>query len=265
MVQHNAIAGGLLGRHVAERAQEVARHGEVSARLRHGQAKSVIDKWPAASTIRFDGLMSRWTTPDWWACSNASAAWMPNRATERKNLGLSKERSVERAASGLVSTSETLPEGRAAASDAAPSGPFSASELDQVYSLRERLFVLDVPPGSPLAGKSLAECRVGSALGLNVMGIRRGGHLDLAPDPAIRFAPGDQVVVQGQRDALGEVGAPKYLSLEPTRVSPRELLSTEVGFAEVVLRPTLSVGIGRSSARHRLPQPVQRSDCGPVA
>ncbi|MCZ6727819.1 MAG: SLC13 family permease [Acidobacteria bacterium] len=109
-------------------------------------------------------------------------------------------------------------------------------DLDQVYSLRERLFVLDLPEGSPLAGKSLAECRVGSALGLNVMGIRRGGRLDLAPDPATRFEPGDQIVVQGQQDALGEVGVPKYLSLEPIRVSPQELLSTDVEFAEVVLR-----------------------------
>ncbi|MEN8183668.1 MAG: SLC13 family permease, partial [Myxococcota bacterium] len=109
-------------------------------------------------------------------------------------------------------------------------------DLDEVYSLRDRLFVLDVPAGSPLAGKSLAECRVGSALGLNVMGIRHGGRLNLAPDPAIRFEPGDQVVVQGQRDALGEVGAPKYLSLEPTRVSSQDLLSTDVGFAELVLR-----------------------------
>ena len=29
--------------------------------------------------------MSRWTTPIWWACSRASAAWMPSRPTERKN------------------------------------------------------------------------------------------------------------------------------------------------------------------------------------
>jgi len=118
-------------------------------------------------------------------------------------------------------------------------------DLDQVYSLRERVFVLDVPEGSPLAGKSLAECRVGSALDLNVMGIRRGGHLDLAPDPAIRFEPGDQIVVQGQRDALGEVGVPKYLSLEPTRVSPQELLSADVGLAEIVLRRR-SRFVGRS-------------------
>jgi di/tricarboxylate transporter len=109
-------------------------------------------------------------------------------------------------------------------------------DLDQVYSLRDRLFVLDIPDGSPLAGKSLAECRVGSALGLNVMGIRRGGRLDLAPDPAMRFEPGDQVVVQGQQDALGEVGAPRYLSLEPTPVATEELLSADVDFAAVRLK-----------------------------
>jgi di/tricarboxylate transporter len=110
------------------------------------------------------------------------------------------------------------------------------TDLDQLYSLRARLFVLDVPEGSPLAGKSLAECRIGAALGLNVMGIRRGGRLDLAPDPTIRFEVGDQVVVQGQQDALGEVGVPQYLTLQPTRVSTSDLVSEEIGFAEVVLQ-----------------------------
>lgn len=106
-------------------------------------------------------------------------------------------------------------------------------DLDQAYSLRERVFVLDVPAGSALAGKSLAESRVGSALGLNVMGIRRGGRLQLAPDPATRFEPGDQIVVQGQLDAVSEVGVPQYLSLESESVPLDELVSDEVQFAEI--------------------------------
>ncbi len=108
-------------------------------------------------------------------------------------------------------------------------------DLDEVYSLRGRIFVLDVPKDSHLAGQSLAESRVGSALGLNVMGILRKGRLDLAPDPAVRFEPGDRIVVQGPRDVLGEVGVSEYLTLEPVTVTPGELVSDDVGFAEVVL------------------------------
>ena len=106
-------------------------------------------------------------------------------------------------------------------------------DLDQLYNLRERQFVLDIPEGSSLIGMSLAESRVGSALGLNVMGIRRAGRLHLAPDPATRFELGDQIVVQGQRDALGEVGVSEYLSFESDSVPLDELISEDVRLAEV--------------------------------
>lgn len=118
-------------------------------------------------------------------------------------------------------------------------------DLNQLYHLRERLFSLDVPEDSPLVGKSLAESRVGSALGLNVMGIRRGGRLDLAPDPATRFEPGDQIVVQGQLAAVGEVGVPEYLSLESKNVPLSELVSEDVGFAEVSFKSRSRL-LGRS-------------------
>ncbi|MEE8139158.1 MAG: SLC13 family permease, partial [Thermoanaerobaculia bacterium] len=110
-------------------------------------------------------------------------------------------------------------------------------DLDSVYGLQERLFVLDVPEGSALVGMSLAQSRVGSALGLNVMGILHHGRLELAPDPAIVFKAGDRIVVQGQRAALGELGVQEYLSLESERVAPEELISPEVAFAEVALSP----------------------------
>jgi di/tricarboxylate transporter len=128
------------------------------------------------------------------------------------------------------------------------------ADLDQVYGLQERLFVLDVPQDSPLVGKSLAESRVGSALGLNVMGIERRGHMELAPDPAIVFEPGDRIVVQGQRETLQALGRPDYLSLESETVALEELISPEVGFAEVTLPPRSRL-VGRTlrelDFRHR--------------
>jgi di/tricarboxylate transporter len=110
-------------------------------------------------------------------------------------------------------------------------------DLDQVYSLKAGLFVLDVPEGSPLVGKSLAESRVGSALGVNVMGLKRGGHLERAPDPSTRFEPGDRIVVQGQRDTLEELGVPEYLTLADESLDPQGLISAGFGFVEVTLPP----------------------------
>jgi di/tricarboxylate transporter len=118
-------------------------------------------------------------------------------------------------------------------------------DLGQVYSLESRLFVLDVPEDSPLAGKTLAESRVGAALGLNVMGIMRGDRLELAPNPSIRFEPGDRIVVQGPRDALEEFGVHKYLEIAEKRLAPEDLISADFGFAEVTL-PERSELLGRT-------------------
>jgi di/tricarboxylate transporter len=112
-----------------------------------------------------------------------------------------------------------------------------AVDLEEVYSLHDRLFMVDVPDGSPLAGRSLAESRVGSALALNVMGIVRNKRLELAPDPSTRFEPGDRLLVQGQRSALSELDVPQYLTLESERLRPEELVSGEVGFVEAALAP----------------------------
>ena len=109
------LASGLLGAHVAERAEEVAGHGHAGVGLEAGEAevgdpelgvefrssgfgvqalqipRAGVDVHSAfrhsafrTSIMRFEGLMSRWTMPIWWAWSRASAAWMPSSATRRK-------------------------------------------------------------------------------------------------------------------------------------------------------------------------------------
>ena len=45
--------------------------------------KSVTQTLPTASRSRFDGLMSRCSTPRLWAYARASATWAPRRATSR--------------------------------------------------------------------------------------------------------------------------------------------------------------------------------------
>jgi di/tricarboxylate transporter len=110
-------------------------------------------------------------------------------------------------------------------------------DLDQVYGIMAGLLVLDVPDGSPLIGRSLADSRLGSALGLNVMGVRRDGRVDLAPDPSFRFEAGDRIIAQGPRDASHELGVSEYLAVVQERVEPEELITGEYDFAEITLPP----------------------------
>jgi di/tricarboxylate transporter len=108
-------------------------------------------------------------------------------------------------------------------------------ELDEVYGLRDRLFALDVQPDSSLVGKSLRESRVEGALGLHVMGVMREGETELAPDPEFVLRAGDRLVVQGPDDAIQEIGAREFLALESDTAPLEELVTDDVGLAEVRL------------------------------
>ena len=65
--------------------------------------KSVIHNLPCASSIRLPGLISRCTTPRAWACSSASATWMPHSATRRMEALSRGSCSVEAFTPGAVS------------------------------------------------------------------------------------------------------------------------------------------------------------------
>jgi CPA2 family monovalent cation:H+ antiporter-2 len=59
-----------------------------------------------------------------------------------------------------------------------------------------------LPPVSPLIGKTLAELRIRNATGVVVVGIVHRGHLHTSPAPDYRFAAGDFVAVMGDSAQL---------------------------------------------------------------
>lgn len=81
-------------------------------------------------------------------------------------------------------------------------GQDAAKNLENLYRLGERLFRVQVPEGSRLVGKSLAATRLGSVLGLNVVGITRAGVTILEPGPDQMLHAGDQLIVAGR---VGEI------------------------------------------------------------
>jgi di/tricarboxylate transporter len=73
------------------------------------------------------------------------------------------------------------------------------------YELQERLFRIKIPSGSALAGKTLATSRLGSRLGLNVIGITRKNKTLLAPSITETIQPEDILIVEGRLDRIQEM------------------------------------------------------------
>lgn len=83
----------------------------------------------------------------------------------------------------------------------APAGR-NLEDLDQLYSLHESLLLIRLLDDSALAGRTLAESRIGSALGLSVVGVLRDKETLLAPVGSTVLEPGDRLLVAGQTRAL---------------------------------------------------------------
>ncbi|MCP3960989.1 MAG: SLC13 family permease [bacterium] len=114
-----------------------------------------------------------------------------------------------------------------------PSG--GDEDLHQLYDLRQRLSILRLPEGSTLAGRTLAESRLGSALGVNVIGLNRGGRLRLAPERRTILAAGDALLVEGALDRLRELQGHEYLEVDEESRTLIQLMAAEFDFREVRL------------------------------
>ena len=108
--------------------------------------------------------------------------------------------------------------------------------------MHERLMVVQVPADSNLAGKTLAESRLGDAFGLTVLGIARNGVTQLVPDASITLEVGDTILVEGQPEELATLHGLQALEIEPgASLTLGDLESQQIGIAEVVLSPHTSL------------------------
>lgn len=109
------------------------------------------------------------------------------------------------------------------------------ADLSQIFDFQARMCVVRVPPDSELSGRSLADSRLGAALGLNVLAILRGSTRRLAPGPSAVLEAGDQLIVEGRLDRLYELSLRESLEIDPDPVKIDQLTSPEVAFAELRL------------------------------
>ena len=115
------------------------------------------------------------------------------------------------------------------------------SQLIGLYRLPERIFTLYVAPDSALVGQTLAESGLRRDHGLTVLGIIRESSCRMAPSPTELIQAGDRLLTQGGPRRLQQVAADKDLIWGAATVDETELLTGDVGVAEVTLMPRSSL------------------------
>ena len=114
------------------------------------------------------------------------------------------------------------------------SGP-KKTDWQTQYDLQERLFYIRVPADSILINKTLAQVRLGSVLGWNVIGITSGDRTMLAPGPTDSLLAGDRLTVEGRIESLNELKNWHQLVVEEDGIDLQEPYSDEIKIGEVML------------------------------
>lgn len=109
-------------------------------------------------------------------------------------------------------------------------------DIKRVYRLHERMAFLQVPPGSTLDGRTLAQARMGSTLGLNVVAVVRDGQTRLAPEVDYRLRSGDKLMVEGRLERLDELSGQNHLDLENHDLPVSHLVSARIALMEVKVK-----------------------------
>ncbi len=115
------------------------------------------------------------------------------------------------------------------------------------YHIDERLFEVRILPESPLAELNIEESRLGSTLGLNVVGIVRNGDIILNPSPGEILFAGDLLLIQGKPEEIVRLRWTRGVEVEQeiAHWRPEDILAPNVAVAEAVLTPNSSF-IGRT-------------------
>ncbi len=119
-----------------------------------------------------------------------------------------------------------------------PGGERPSGTLTEAYGMQQAVSAAYVKPGSSMAGLTLSEGQWGRQLGLTVVGISRGGSVNLAPPAAEEVLEGDLILFTGATDdaELSRFGL--KLTADPSWTG--QLASDEVSLVEVTLAPRSS-------------------------
>jgi di/tricarboxylate transporter len=109
------------------------------------------------------------------------------------------------------------------------------AELAGLYGLRKNLSELKVLDGSCMAGINIKEADWARRLGINILGVSRGGHITFGPRGDEVIHPGDILLVQGE--VIPSEIAICGLTVLPRVNSPKEIADENAILGEVVFSP----------------------------
>lgn len=132
----------------------------------------------------------------------------------------------------------------------------SAPELESLYDLGSMIGSLTLPPDSALIGRTLKSTRLGHALGLHVIAVRRDGQLNLAPGSAFELQAGDELIVEGMLERFTTLRAWPHLRLQSVEETLKSLEETPLEIAELEIGPDSPL-IGRTLRKARLRRSYQ--------
>ncbi len=110
------------------------------------------------------------------------------------------------------------------------------------YDLPQQVFIIRVPSDSNLVGHSLAESGIADLFDFRVLGVIRGGELDLMPDYEESILAEDRLLIQGAPDEVDVLRAFQRLEIETESVPDLGVLeSQKMELTEVMLAPRSSL------------------------
>jgi di/tricarboxylate transporter len=114
-------------------------------------------------------------------------------------------------------------------------------ELEQTYSMRDRLSVIKLSQDSPLVGKDLRESRFGRALGLTVIGIERADQTWVMPEATTVLKAGDKLTLAGRMDRWLEIQDREIIQIESDLPTVADLISKEIGMADLIIARSANI------------------------
>ncbi len=80
----------------------------------------------------------------------------------------------------------------------------SPNVLDYI-ELSDAYGIIEVPAPTPWVGKSLKDLNVRAKLGVNIIAVKQGNHINVSPGADYEIMPGDIMEILGDTDALNRV------------------------------------------------------------
>ncbi|HWM29124.1 MAG TPA: SLC13 family permease [Woeseiaceae bacterium] len=109
----------------------------------------------------------------------------------------------------------------------------SQRSLRARYKLQEQSFMMRIPVDSVLAGKTLAQSRIGASTGLIILALFRFGRSETLPSRQTVLRGGDSLLVQGRLDQFRELQRWSDLVIEREAPVLKSMVASKLDYAEV--------------------------------